>query len=162
VVHDKSEDGASIATFLRGAGYQVAEAETATAALFKLRTMRPELIVTGLPTRGIDGSEFARQLRGNPATSAIPVICGTAAHAAGPEDILRAVKEILGGATKAQPEAQLDVQPEAQSEVGHRRAAGCAGAGRRRELRSRLRVADRAGRDAFHNPITQDTERPAD
>ncbi|MDP9227710.1 MAG: EAL domain-containing protein [Actinomycetota bacterium] len=118
VLDDRRADRELLATVLRYAGYSVEEASTGQAALDLARTKRPDLITTDILMPEMNGYEFLRQLREDPATSETPVIFCTVtydeeevrrlAEANGvshvlvkpsePEEIIRVVGTALGSA----------------------------------------------------------------
>jgi DNA-binding response OmpR family regulator len=66
-------DGGGYADFFAASGFTLTEAQTATEGLEQAMTLRPDLIVLDF---GLNGEVVAR-LRGNVATSAIPIIALT-------------------------------------------------------------------------------------
>lgn len=75
VVEDDPRTAASLALYLRHAGYDVIEARDGIAALDAAATERPDLIVLDLMLPGLDGFEVCRTLRRGEST---PVIMLTA------------------------------------------------------------------------------------
>ena len=75
IVEDDSRTAASIALYLRHAGYDVAVAADGPAALDDTIRLRPDLVVLDLMLPGVDGLEVCRTLR---QTSPVPVIMLTA------------------------------------------------------------------------------------
>ena len=63
---------------LRGAGFEVATAETGSQALKKARESIPDLILLDLMLPEIDGLEVCKLLRRDPQTSDVPIIMLTA------------------------------------------------------------------------------------
>ena len=63
---------------LEFAGFVVRVATTGEDAVSQARTSPPDLILMDLQLPGIDGHEALSQLRGDPGTSAIPVVALTA------------------------------------------------------------------------------------
>jgi DNA-binding response OmpR family regulator len=59
-------------------GYHVTSASNGREALNKTKEISPDLILLDLKMPGMDGYEVIRQLKGNEATSAIPIIVITA------------------------------------------------------------------------------------
>lgn len=97
-------------------GFAVAGAESAEEARAVLGQKTPDLILMDIQLPGLDGLEFTKQLKANPATATIPVIALTAhamplleraARAAGcagfiakpwsPEALSREVRAFLAG-----------------------------------------------------------------
>lgn len=63
-----------LAGCLRGAGYEVVEAENGQQGLERLAETRPDLVITDLNMPIMDGIEFTRQARATPPGAAIPVL----------------------------------------------------------------------------------------
>ncbi len=63
-----------LATVLQGAGFRLLEASEGNAALEQVRAERPDLVITDILMPGMDGFEFVRRLRGDPAVTGTPVI----------------------------------------------------------------------------------------
>lgn len=80
VVDDNLADRELLATMLRYAGYAVAEASGGTAALDLARTKPPDLIAADVLMAEMNGYEFVRLLREDPALSEIPVVLCTSAY----------------------------------------------------------------------------------
>ncbi|GAA0495737.1 hypothetical protein Ade02nite_18220 [Paractinoplanes deccanensis] len=59
---------------LSRAGHEVIEAGDGVAALEAVRSSPPDLVVTDVMMPVMDGIEFIRELRADPATAAIPVL----------------------------------------------------------------------------------------
>lgn len=59
-------------------GYRVAIAKSGEAALLRLQSYHPDMILLDVMMPGIDGFETCRQLKANPATHSIPIIFMTA------------------------------------------------------------------------------------
>ncbi len=116
VLDDRPPDRELLATVLRYAGYAVDEASSARVALDLARAKRPDLIAADIPTPQMNGFEFMRLLRSDPAISEIPVVfststydeeearrlaraCGVAhilVKPAPPEEVMRVVSSALG------------------------------------------------------------------
>jgi CheY-like chemotaxis protein len=62
---------------LRSHGFEVRQAATAQETFEILRSERPDLIVMDIQLSGMDGLEATRRLKGDPATSNIPVVAVT-------------------------------------------------------------------------------------
>lgn len=56
------------------AGHVVVEAGEGAAALTSVGESRPDLVVTDIMMRGMDGVELVRRLRSDPATADIPIL----------------------------------------------------------------------------------------
>lgn len=78
VLDDRPSDRQLMATLLGYAGHDVLEAATGEAALELARANRPQLIVADILMPGMNGYEFVRRLREDPAIGATPVIFCTA------------------------------------------------------------------------------------
>ncbi len=127
VVEDRADSREFLSSLLTHFGYDVTEAYSATAALYKLRTETPDLIISDILMPDVDGYEFARQLRVDPARASIPILFWTAAYTENsarvlaeycgvdailakpcePEAILKAVRAALNGPTRALPAPRL-------------------------------------------------------
>jgi PAS domain S-box-containing protein len=115
VVDDRPENRAFLTTLLGYAGHRVLEARDGAEALETARGQPPDLIITDLLMPSMDGFEFVRRLRTEPALAGVPVVFYTAtyleadarglAEAVGvrhiltkpaePETVLRLVNEVL-------------------------------------------------------------------
>lgn len=81
----------TLAVFLLGsAGHAVLSAVTAEAGLTLARAEQPDLILMDIQLPGMDGLQATMQLKGDPATRAIPVIALTALAMKGDEERIRA------------------------------------------------------------------------
>ena len=67
-----------IETLLHRAGYQVLTAEDAATALIHIRSCAADLMIMDLSLHDLDGFTFLGQLKGDPATHALPVLVVTA------------------------------------------------------------------------------------
>jgi two-component system, OmpR family, alkaline phosphatase synthesis response regulator PhoP len=74
IVEDNTELLELLRIFLREAGYSVATATDGIAALKKVRTCEPDLIVLDLVLPELDGFAVCEVLRKSPATADVPVI----------------------------------------------------------------------------------------
>ncbi len=122
IVDDRPSNREFLATLLRYKGHELIEAADGEEALELVRKRKPELIITDILMPTMDGYEFVRRLRANPALAGAAVIFCTAhyhereaqklAQDCGvlriltkpcePEQVLRVVDEALGlGATPA-------------------------------------------------------------
>src|ERR1700761_7114025 len=59
---------------LRGAGYEVVEAETGATALKLVREIMPDLVLMDVKLPDMNGIEACRQIKTDPVTRTIPVI----------------------------------------------------------------------------------------
>jgi CheY-like chemotaxis protein len=116
VLDDRRSNRAFLVELLGYAGYALLEASDGGEALTLVRRERPDLVIADILMPRMDGYEFVRQLRSDPAIAATPVILYTATYEkraarelAGkcgvrqllrwpvePAEILRAVAEVLG------------------------------------------------------------------
>jgi len=79
LVADDEEDVLNlVAANLKSAGFTVFQAEDGPSALQKARNLNPALIVLDLMLPGMSGLEICKSLKGDPKTSAIPIIMLTA------------------------------------------------------------------------------------
>lgn len=79
LIVDDEPDAIELITFnLQNAGFQVVTADDGAAALRKVRSAAPDLIVLDLMLPEIDGLEVCKLLRRDPATAAIPILMLTA------------------------------------------------------------------------------------
>jgi len=74
VVEDDARAGDLLGHFLSEAGYRVAHASTGSQAVALARTLKPDAITLDILLPGEDGMAILGQLKGAPATSAIPVV----------------------------------------------------------------------------------------
>jgi len=65
-------------TVLQREGYAVEEVGSAEEARLALERQRPSLILMDIQLPGIDGIEFTRELKADPATAEIPIVILTA------------------------------------------------------------------------------------
>ncbi len=120
VVDDNRANREALASLLESAGHSVDKVSGARQALAKARAAPPELVISDVLMPGMDGYVLARELRADPATSAVPLMFYTAyfagqdaqvlaqAHGVArvllkPSDndlILRAVKQVLDQRTE--------------------------------------------------------------
>jgi diguanylate cyclase (GGDEF)-like protein/PAS domain S-box-containing protein len=119
VVDDKTVNRELVAMLIKHRGHQTLEAADGAQALLVVRTEHPELVISDVLMPTMDGYEFVRQLRADPAIAATEVIFYSAhyrerearnlAQACGvsrvlvkpcePEDILHAIDQALEHAT---------------------------------------------------------------
>ncbi len=78
VVDDEPEAVELVEFNLRQAGFDVVTAGDGAEALKKARSLQPSLVVLDLMLPEIDGLDVCKLLRGDPATSTIPIIMVTA------------------------------------------------------------------------------------
>jgi PAS domain S-box-containing protein len=80
VVDDRAIERELLVTVLGYAGHAVAEASTGEAALALARKLRPDLIIADMMMPGMDGSEFAHLLRGDPNVGNTRIVICTATY----------------------------------------------------------------------------------
>jgi len=80
VVDDTAATRYSTARLLRAAGFQTVEAGSGTAALARAATDGISAMVLDVHLPDVDGFEVCRRIRGNPATSLLPVVHLSAAY----------------------------------------------------------------------------------
>jgi two-component system, OmpR family, phosphate regulon response regulator PhoB len=78
VVEDEPSIAELISINLTHAGYAVSRALQADEALLLLRNAKPDLVILDWMMPGKSGVQFARELRSNPLTQAIPILMLTA------------------------------------------------------------------------------------
>jgi two-component system phosphate regulon response regulator PhoB len=78
VVEDEPSIAELISINLTHAGYAVSRALQADEALLLLRNAKPDLVILDWMMPGKSGVQFARELKSNPATQAIPILMLTA------------------------------------------------------------------------------------
>jgi PAS domain S-box-containing protein len=123
VLDDRAADRELMRVVLAYAGYTVLEASDGEAALALAHSERLDLIIADLLMPIMDGYEFVQRLRSDPETAATPVIfctatyeltevhslmetCGVSrvlAKPIEPEEIIRAVAEVLGTSPQVAP-----------------------------------------------------------
>ncbi|MBX3027843.1 response regulator [bacterium] len=121
IVDDLAANRELLVALLGYAGHRLVEAADGADALARARDTHPDLVITDLLMPVMDGFELVRQLRGDPALAATPVVfytahypepaaralaaqCGVSqilAKPAEPEDILAAVADALRGGPPA-------------------------------------------------------------
>ncbi|MGB3654128.1 MAG: response regulator [Rivularia sp. (in: cyanobacteria)] len=113
VVEDSPSELELISHFLNESGYKVIKATGGSEALEKLKSEKPDAIITDVVMPGMSGFELCRSLKKNPATHSVPiVICssknqeidrlwamrqGADAYVTKPytrEELLRAIKSV--------------------------------------------------------------------
>ena len=78
VIEDEPSIAELISINLTHAGYTVSRALQADEALLLLRNTKPDLVILDWMMPGKSGVQFARELRSNPSTQAIPILMLTA------------------------------------------------------------------------------------
>jgi two-component system cell cycle response regulator DivK len=78
LVEDNEDNRIIYSTVLRHLGYHVIEAQDGVQAVEFARSAQPDLILMDISIPRMDGWEATRILRGDPRTSAIPIIALTA------------------------------------------------------------------------------------
>jgi signal transduction histidine kinase/DNA-binding response OmpR family regulator len=132
VVDDLSGNRALLVTLLRHQGHRLVEAADGHQALVAVHAERPDLVITDVLMPVMDGYEFVRQLRLDPATSDIPVVFSTAHYGerearslalsggvsevlpkpAESADVLMIVDRLLSGTSEARPPASAPLTPQ--------------------------------------------------
>jgi class 3 adenylate cyclase len=77
VVDDQRANVEMLAGVLQARGYEVLTAMSGEAALDQVRSQNPDIVVSDILMPGMDGYELCRRLRGEPATTLLPVILVT-------------------------------------------------------------------------------------
>jgi CheY-like chemotaxis protein len=88
-------------------GHRLLEARDGSEGLARARAEQPDLVIADVLMPVMDGYEFVRQLRNDPATSAIPVLFNTA-HYDGPDAQALALASGVSGVL-AKPSNSIDV-----------------------------------------------------
>jgi len=129
IVDDLSAHRRFLVTLLRNQGHRLVEATDGRQGLAAVQAEHPDLVITDVLMPVMDGFEFVRQLRLDPATSRIPVLFYTAPYSerearalarstgvpyvltkpAQPEEVLKIVGRVLAG------ESDPSVTPDAAS-----------------------------------------------
>jgi two-component system cell cycle response regulator DivK len=78
VVEDHEDNRQILRDLLGHAGYELAEAESGTAALAAVAERRPDLILMDLRLPILDGYEVTRRIKSDPTLRSIPIIAVTA------------------------------------------------------------------------------------
>ena len=76
VEHD-SDDRRLYAQWLTMSGYDVEQTHNGFQALDRAMAMAPDVVMTDLSIRGMDGYELARRLKNDPRTDEIPILAIT-------------------------------------------------------------------------------------
>ena len=93
ILDDRPANREFLVTLLGYAGYSLLEADDAEAALASVRAAPPDLVIADVLMPGVDGFEFVRQLRADPAIANTRVIFYTATYL---EAEARALAEACG------------------------------------------------------------------
>jgi diguanylate cyclase (GGDEF)-like protein/PAS domain S-box-containing protein len=88
VVDDRPVNRQFLVTLLGYGGHYLLEAEDGVDALEQTRAEHPDLVISDILMPTMDGVEFARQLRANPATADIPIIFYTATYRSSETSVL--------------------------------------------------------------------------
>ena len=78
VVEDNAKNLKLVKDVLEFAGLDVSEATSGEEGVDLARRLQPDLVLLDLQLPGMDGMEALRQIRADPATSALPVVAVTA------------------------------------------------------------------------------------
>ena len=91
VVDDEPDERFLIGRTLKKQGHEVTVAENGAAGLKAALDLVPDLVVTDVMMPVMDGVEFIRRLRGDPATAGIPILAASGdTHRAGAADAVLA------------------------------------------------------------------------
>jgi CheY-like chemotaxis protein len=77
VVDDEPDERFLVGRVLKKQGHDVTVAGNGAAGLKVAQEQVPDLVVTDIMMPVMDGVEFMRQLRGDPATASIPILAAT-------------------------------------------------------------------------------------
>ena len=86
IVEDEKSVVAFLTRALTDAGYTVSAAKNGSEGVARARLTRPQLILMDMSMPKLNGWEATRQLKADPATSAIPVLALTSAMTAADKD----------------------------------------------------------------------------
>jgi CheY-like chemotaxis protein len=87
VVDDEPDERFLVGRTLKREGHEVAVAGNGAAGLQAVHDWAPDLVVTDMMMPVMDGAEFIRRLRSDPATAAIPILAASGdIHLAGTAD----------------------------------------------------------------------------
>jgi PAS domain S-box-containing protein len=140
IVDDHSVNRKFLTTLLRYHGHRLLEAADGSEGLAVVQAKRPDLVITDVLMPVMDGYEFVRRLRLDPATSRIPVVFYTAhfdepdarglalsggvsdvlGKSAPSADVIEIVERVLSGAPETLPASGTPLLP-AEFEAEHLR-----------------------------------------
>ena len=86
IVEDNPANLKLASTVLEHAGYQVLTTDNALDAIAMTRQEKPQLVLMDIQLPGMSGLDAARQLKGEPSTSQIPIVALTAFAMKGDEE----------------------------------------------------------------------------
>ena len=87
VVDDEPDERFLVGRILKKQGHDVTVAENGAAGLKAVQEWAPDLVVTDIMMPVMDGVEFIRRLRSDPATAGIPILAASGdIHLAGAAD----------------------------------------------------------------------------
>lgn len=110
IVDDLSANREFLVTLLRHQGHRLLEAADGSEGLTAVQAEHPDLVITDVLMPVMDGFELVRQLRLDPATSAIPVVFCTALYGAREARALARSGGVSAVLTKpAEPEEVLKI-----------------------------------------------------
>jgi class 3 adenylate cyclase/CheY-like chemotaxis protein len=89
-VDDRPENIRLLEAILVPAGYELSAARSGEEALTRVRTDRPDLILTDIVMPGMSGYELCRRIRADPATAFLPIVTITASGSAEKQEALEA------------------------------------------------------------------------
>ncbi|RJQ44001.1 MAG: response regulator [Gaiellales bacterium] len=86
LIEDNKMNARLLEHVLRRDGFEVTVLNSAEEAIPEAASLMPDIILMDIQLPGMDGLEATRQLKGNPETSAIPIIAITAHAMRGDEE----------------------------------------------------------------------------
>ncbi len=86
VIEDNEKNRYLISFLLKGAGYEVIEAETGETGIETALRERPDMILMDIQLPGIDGYETTRRIRASPGEPGVPIIALTSYAMTGDRD----------------------------------------------------------------------------
>ncbi len=95
IVDDDATTRKLLGLYLKAKGYEVAYAENGFDGIEKMGTANPNLVITDLNMPYMDGIEFVKSIRSDPARAEIPILMVTTE--ADPEERERAVSVGVNG-----------------------------------------------------------------
>ena len=107
VIDDRESDRDQLVTLLRNAGHRTLEAGDAITALEAIRTEAPELVVTDILMRDMDGYEFVHRLRAEAGIEQPRVVFCTAIYLAEPARALASACGVARVITKPEDPAVI-------------------------------------------------------